>query len=135
MGSTKDTQFSSSIQKIYTPDVFERLENVETRDEVKRRELKAMADTYLGPNYNQDKVEKTILIQLQADRDQDALLYKLEHRLISNEQYLNGLENLFLVTALACEQVLGAEDFEKLFAMPARDAATIIDREHFLSGR
>jgi hypothetical protein len=135
MKSDKDTHFAASVQGLYRPDTFATLGDQPARLRLKRKELEAMATTYLGENYDRAKIEAIIAIQLKADVEQDRLLEELESNEVSAEGYLNRLENLFAATATACERTIGSEDFERLFGIRSKDATGLVDREHFLGRR
>jgi hypothetical protein len=132
MKNDKHAQFSGAAHALYAPPVFQGLDNQENRLALKRQELLAMATTYLGEEYDREKIKKVIEIQILADMEQDRFLARLENNEINSETYLDSLERLFAVAAKDSERILGAEDFEKLFGIPASAATAMIDREHFL---
>src|ERR1700722_637296 len=88
MNNDKNAQFSTAARALYTPSVFQELDNQEKRLTLKRKELWVMANTYLGENYDRSKIEKVIEIQIGADIQQDRLLARLENNEINSENYL-----------------------------------------------
>jgi hypothetical protein len=133
----KDAQFADRIRSIYTPEVLDYLGDRDRFPDWRLREseLKALVDTYLGENYDQKKVRAVIGVHLCSQWEQDSLGVLLDEDAMTAERYLNAFNTLAVSTAKICEQILGSEDFERLFGCTPDEAAGLINPETLLSER
>src|SRR5271170_126323 len=133
----KDAQFAHRIRSIYTPEVLDYLGDQERFPDwqLRERELKALVDTYLGENYDRKKVRAVIGLHLCSQWEQDSLGLLLDEDELTPERYLNAFNTLAVSTAKICEQILGSEDFERLFGCTPDEAAGLINPETLLSDR
>ncbi|MBF6559431.1 MAG: hypothetical protein IVW56_03990 [Candidatus Binataceae bacterium] len=130
MKDDKSTQLSESVRKLYSPEMFDKLGSQNERLKIKQQELEAMAATYLGEQYDRAKVKDVVAIQISTDIEQDKLLGRLDNNDLTEADYINQLECLFMDSAAACERILGAQDFERLFGIRSTDATKLIDRSN-----
>jgi hypothetical protein len=89
----------------------------------------AMADFFLGEDVNQTKLRQVEDLQL-ALHERQAELYRLyETKAIRLEEYVQSFNALLEETFRQCEEILGQEDFLKLFGAPCSQLAGFIDKE------
>lgn len=101
-----------------------------TTDEstIARRELEAMARVQLGEDYDRQKIAAVAELQRQWREKQQDFTERLKQGYLSPEGYRLILRQVIAETAQRCEAVLGSEDFERLFGVPAKDAADLLMR-------
>jgi len=98
-----------------------------------RAELQALADASLGPQYDQTKIATIINLQQMLHREQEDLVRQLDRQFISRKQYLERLNVLLRRIYSQCEQILGSQDFEKLFGAPLNQIDHMVDPDVFLA--
>lgn len=119
----KAAQFQSRIRAIYTSEIWQRLDGLPAADlqkqelVLRQQELQAMADTYLGKEYDKSKIQVVINFHVLSHVEQDELVSLLNAKRMTPERYLVAFNLLAVKTAKICEQILGAEDFERFSAL------------------
>jgi hypothetical protein len=98
-----------------------------------RAELQVLADTTLGPQYDQTKIAMVINLQQMLHREQDGLVRQLDQQFITRKQYLDRLNALLRRIYSECEKILGSQDFEKLFGAPLNQIGHMVDADVFLA--
>ncbi|HEV8714702.1 MAG TPA: hypothetical protein VGX03_17965 [Candidatus Binatia bacterium] len=101
--------------------------------DIRHAEFQAMADVFLGEDFNQTKLRQVEDLQI-ALHARQAELYRLyETKAIRPEDYVQSFNVLLEETFRKCEEILGQEDFLKLFGAPRSQLAGFIDKETFLN--
>jgi hypothetical protein len=127
----KDSHFASELRQLWDDGVLTSFPAGKELWVLKHKELKLMADTYLGAEYDQKKTSAVIDFQMLLQVGKKRLDQLLDDNEITAEKYYTAFSLLVTETADICEQILGPEDFEKMFGMPAKGAAALISRETF----
>jgi hypothetical protein len=130
----KNSHLSNKLQQIYasSPGIFAKLDNEEEALELSRKELQTLADTLLGERYDQAKVATVIKFQQALQVEQRRLARELQEKRIAPLEYLNLLTSLLVRTSEQCEQILGPDDFTRLFGVSAQETAHLYRSRHFL---
>ncbi|MGV7207797.1 hypothetical protein ACLB1G_08075 [Oxalobacteraceae bacterium A2-2] len=102
-------------------------------EDIRHEEFAAMADVYLGADFDKAKLVEIETLQVRLHAEQDALITGLESKSISPEQYVDACNKLIQDFAVRCEQVLGKADFNKLFGIERGEAGVLIDKDIFLA--
>ena len=101
--------------------------------DIRHAEFQAMTDVFLGEDFDQTKLRQVEALQI-ALHSRQAELYRLyEAKKIGSEEYVDSFNTLLEETFKKCEDVLGQEDFLKLFGAPRSQLAGFIDKETFLN--
>jgi hypothetical protein len=101
--------------------------------DIRHAEFQAMADVFLGEDFNQTKLGQVENLQI-ALHSRQAELYRLyEAKKIEPEEYVDSFNALLEETFEKCEEILGPEDFLKFFGAPRSQLAGFIDKETFLN--
>lgn len=101
--------------------------------DVRHEEFMAMADAFLGPDFNPVKLAEVEALQRALHRGQAKLAKALHEHRIERTRYVDELNALHAIIARQCEQVLGPRDFLTLFGITSTEASAGIDREEFLT--
>jgi len=100
--------------------------------DVRHEEFMAMADAFLGPEYDRAKLRQVELLQLELHARQGQLFQALQSRQLNREAFVGESNRLGKDIALQCEAVLGPADFQKLFGASANELNSLIDTGAFL---
>ena len=101
--------------------------------DVRHQEFMAMAETYLGPQFNHAKLARTEALQVTLHEAQGVLAGVLQRGQIDRRQYFDELNALQVNIAKRCEAILGAENFIKLFGVSPAEVGATLDKETFLA--
>lgn len=115
----KSAQFTKSIRDIHSRPNADGLT-------VARQELEALARAQLGQDYDQRKIDAVADLQRVWRQKQRHFTERLKRGELSPEGYRHALRQIVSEMAAQCEQVLGDKDFERLFGVPAKDAADLL---------
>lgn len=99
--------------------------------DVRQAEFQAMADVFLGENFDQAKLEQVENLQVALHNEQATLCQRYEAQEIGPDEYVELFNAMLLETFEKCEDVLGPENFIKLFGVPPPELAGFIDKEAF----
>lgn len=105
-----------------------------TRD-TRHEEFQAMADVFLGSDYDRVRLERVESLQVTLDRDHASLLRRLDAGELSPEEYVEAFNGKLSSMFEWIEKTLGADDFVKLFGAPPNELGGFIDKETFLQSR
>ena len=128
-GNGKQARFGRDVAALYSGDDAKE----PRRGELRRAELKTLADAFLGEDYDIGKLEKVIALQDRIFVERERLAESLSDGRISREEYLREFGERIDRIASRCEDILGRRDFEALFGVRPADMKKTIDREIFLS--
>ncbi|HEY6419141.1 MAG TPA: hypothetical protein VIX59_09075 [Candidatus Binataceae bacterium] len=134
MATRKRSALSRKISELYQPQhaaKASRRSGPSAPLELRKKELKALADVNLGEGYDPRKLEEVARLQARLHARQQELAAHLKSKEISPEQYLNALSALHAEIFSECEKVLGPRDFHALFGTGADQVGTMIDRQAF----
>ena len=96
------------------------------------QELRAMFASFLGEDYDKEKILRVEAFQSQLRNAQAYLARQLEQGQIKPAQYVDSLNQLLAGCFLKVEEVLGAADFELLFGGSKEEQGGFIDKRVFL---
>lgn len=100
--------------------------------DVRHEEFVAMADAFLGPDFDRAKLAQVELLQLALHEGQARLCEELDSHRIDGTQYVEEANMLHARTALQCEAILGPADFLRLFGISPSEISNHINKEMFL---
>lgn len=100
--------------------------------DVRQAEFQAMADVFLGEEYDRTKIEHVEKLQITLHEQQAALYQRYSNKELSPEEYVDSFNNFLAETFTKCEEILGHQDFVKLFGAPWHELGGFIDREAFV---
>ena len=100
--------------------------------DVRQAEFQAMADVFLGGQFDQATLKQVEDLQITLHREQATLYRRYEAKEVGPEEYVELFNAVLLETFEKCEDVLGPENFIKLFGVPPSELAGFIDKEAFL---
>lgn len=100
--------------------------------DARHEEFFAMADAFLGPEIDREKLAKVESLQLALDEEQAKLCDELDSHRIDGSRYVDQANALHARVALQCEAILGAADFLRLFGASPSEVSAHIDKEIFL---
>lgn len=118
---SKSARLAHGIRKIYADPATD-------ESTIALRELEALAREQLGEGYDRQKIAAVAEYQRQWREKQQDFTERLKQGYLSPEGYRLILRQVVAETAERCEAVLGSEDFERLFGVPAKDAADLLTR-------
>ena len=101
--------------------------------DVHHEEIQAMVESFLGADYDVEKIQHVFALQDALHQGQASLVGFLTEQAVTPEGYVDQFNQLLLKTFVACEKVLGRQDFERLFGAAPSDLQGYIDKETFLS--
>jgi len=99
---------------------------------IRHAELKAMFDALLGLDYDQNKFEQVKALQCAQDSQHATLISRWKNAEIGPVEYaelLNSLNDSMKKTFIAIEQVLGVDDFTRLFGEPLNELELFKDMD------
>lgn len=100
--------------------------------DVRHEEFMAMADAFLGTEFDRDKLARVESLQLALHEAQSKLGKELDAHRIDGSRYVDEANALHVGIAMQCQAILGAEDFVRLFGVSPLEIITHIDKEIFL---
>lgn len=101
--------------------------------DVRHEEFMAMAEAFLGPDFDPGKLAQVESQQFALHATQAELSHALASRHIGRSEYLSEVNKLHAEVAKRCEAILGVRDFVKLFGVPASEIGPHIDEEIFMT--
>ncbi len=132
MASPKDVQLAERLDNIY-PELMEKFVAIEQEDLViADREFRALADCNLGPDYDNEKIERIANLQQKLQVMRIGLDKDLERKAIRPEVFLARFNTVIADIFSECERILGEKDFERLFGAPLNETKSLIDPGIFL---
>ncbi|MCI0421453.1 MAG: hypothetical protein L0387_03650 [Acidobacteria bacterium] len=99
---------------------------------IRHAEFQTMADVFLGEGCDRAKLEQVEKLQTALHQQQAALYQRYSQEELGAEEYVTLFNTLLDNTFTECEEILGAQDFLKLFGAPRHELGGGIDREAFL---
>ena len=99
--------------------------------DVRQAEFQAMADVFLGENFDQAKLKQVEDLQITLHNEQATLYQRYEAQEIGPDEYVELFNAMLVETFDKCEDVLGPENFIKLFGVPRSELAGFMDKEAF----
>jgi hypothetical protein len=130
-----DREFDRRIAAIHGLDghaIDAELSGKEDAMDVRHAELTAMTNVFLGANYDPMKRNRVENLQVDLHRKQAELAHRLQLGQVSREEFVTVANALIKDTFEKCEDVLGPDDFCKLFGAPPSELVGLIDRRAFL---
>jgi hypothetical protein len=103
----------------------------ETAMDVRQAELHAMTDVYLGATYDLAKRNRIEELQIDLHRKQTELAHRLQAGLVNTNELRKAANDLIEETFVKCEEVLGAEDFCKLFGASRAEIVELFEGQAF----
>jgi hypothetical protein len=101
-------------------------------DDIHLQELTVMFDTFLGADYDRQKLHDVATLQRALHLRQADMLQRLQQRTLSATAYV-AAHNLALRELFEhCQRLLGQPDFEQLFGAPIGELQGYIDLDTFL---
>jgi len=101
--------------------------------DIRHEEFTAMAEVYLGHDYDQDKLAEVERIQIRMQEGQNALTVAFDAKRLTAEQYVDACNQLLQDSISICERILGPDHFKMLFGIDASETVGIIDKETFMA--
>lgn len=98
--------------------------------DVRHEECMAMADAFLGENFDRAKLAQVESLQLALHEVQAKLCRDLDAELIEPTHYVDEVNALHAHIARQCETILGPRNFLELFGVTRAESAPI-DKELF----
>ena len=108
------------------------LEDEEIAVVVGNAELQSRFDVFLGSDYDSQKKEAVAQLQANLRREQKRLVQELESGNLRPEQYVETLNRMINDVFAKSEDILGPNDFEKVFGAPRKKATALVDPPTFL---
>lgn len=127
----QDEEFTRKIHAIHANHAETGAE--ERTMDIRHEEFAAMAEVYLGPSYDQDKLAEVERVQIRMQEGQNALATAFDTNSLTAEQYVDACNQLLQDSTLICERILGPDHFKMLFGVDANEAVGIIDKETFMA--
>ena len=99
---------------------------------IRHAEFQAMADVFLGEDYDQAKLGEVEKLQIVLHQKQTELYKNYEAQEIGPKAYVDSVNGLIGTTFREIEAILGQADFEALFGMRRLQMACMINKKRFL---
>lgn len=100
--------------------------------QLERAEFLAASNAFLGEDYDPDKLARVEELLLELRKEQDLLVARFETGQLSPKEYVDSLNLAIHTHMLACQDVLGREDYERLFRGPVPETVGVVDLVTFL---
>jgi hypothetical protein len=100
--------------------------------DVRHEEFVAMADAFLGPDFDRAKLAQVELLQLALHEGQASLCEELDSNRTDGARYVEEANMLHVRIAAQCEAVLGPADFLRLLGVSPAEINNHINKEIFL---
>ena len=117
------------IRGLGTPIPTDRSPIAKTPVDHRHAEFQAMAEVFLGEDFNQRKLRKVEDLQIALHSRMAELCHQYGAKKIEPEEYVASFGTLLGETFRKCEEILGQEDFLKLFGAPRSQLTEFIDKE------
>ncbi len=101
--------------------------------DIRHAEFQAMADVFLGEDFDQAKLKQLEELQIALHLKQEELAQDYEAGKIGAEDYVESVNALLEEDLKKCEGILGQGDFLKFFGAPRSQLTGFIDKETFLN--
>lgn len=101
--------------------------------DIRHEEFMAMADAFLGQQFDRLKLAQVERLQLDLHDAQARLASDLDSGRIGRPLYVDELNKVHTDIAQRCEAILGSADFQKLFGITPSEAGAYIDKEVFVA--
>jgi len=133
--NSKQKEFDERIAEIYAVVEMRRRNRPLRVDEMdlRHQEFQAMADAFLGENYDRQKLRAVEDFQIELRESQGELLENYQLGGMSAEVYVKLFNDRLGSAFEACERILGQADFVKLFGAKRAELGGFIDKEAFLA--
>jgi hypothetical protein len=133
----KNLEFDRRISEIhgFAPEKSEWVHDGGTDMDIRHEEFRAMTDTFLGPNYDPEKLQQVEALQIELQQEQSRLLLMYERGTITPEAYVDVFNSCADWHFQKCEEILGQHDFAELFGAPASEHLWRLDTEMFLEAQ
>ena len=129
---TKNAQLSKRLEEVYAAHQ-EALNPTERQDlEFSEREMLELFGAQLGEEYDQKKVSKVVDLHRRLQQARFYLGRELESGRTSKESFLTHFNDLVTLTFESCQEILGSEDFERLFGGSVDQVQHLIEPSIFL---
>lgn len=131
---SQEHEFYKRINEIHGLDnpLGERSNIEESTMDIRHAEFQAMADVFLGSDFDRSKLRLVESLQAALHDQQTELYGRYETEELDAETYVESFNSLLKDTFAGCEAILGAESFLKLFGVPRSELAGFIDKDAFL---
>jgi hypothetical protein len=128
----KILEFDRRISEIHRPGMqFPELRREDDMS-IRHQEFQAMADVFLGADYDKEKLRQVEGLQFEL-RDVDAWLFTRYDRGDMNAMDYVGMLNEFAsIIFEQCEKILGEHGFEQFFGAPLSERQWLLDERTFL---
>jgi len=107
-------------------------ESGENYMDIRRSELQAMADVFVGKDLDDIKFRQIDRLQVELHKAEDKLYQIYDAGKLTPEQYVESVNAAVSENLKKCEEILGEEDFIKLFGAPRSVAVGLMEKETFL---
>ena len=101
--------------------------------DLRRKEFRAMAETFLGEEYSDNRLQEVESLQAELYDWRAKWLTMLEAGQIEPSHYVTMFNSKLDAVFRRCEQILGKKDFLELFGAPVEELGGYIDEEIFLA--
>ena len=101
--------------------------------DVRHEEFMAMADAFLGKDFDRKKLIAVEVLQLRLHDEQAELYKQLESHQIDKNGYVEKVNKVHVSIARSCEKILGARNFRVLFGATPNEICSHIDKAVFVA--
>lgn len=128
----KSVEFEKRLSKIHGLGILspQQIQSGRQRD-IRREELRALVDVFLGKNYDRKKFRQLDGLQKTMRRQQAVLIEHYEGGYISSAQFFDLQATLFAAIFREIKKIIGARDYRKLFGTSL--PPNLADRKTFLN--
>jgi hypothetical protein len=126
-------EFTRRLAAIHELDKDEVITAEENSIDIRNEEFQAMADVFLGEDYDKQKIRKVDDLQIYLHKQQARLCQYHDAGKLSSEVYVRSFNSLLSDVFKKCEAILGQEDFIKMFGGPPSEVGGFIDEEVFFA--
>lgn len=128
----KSVELGKRLSKIHGLDISSASQQARgggLRD-IRREELQAMVDVFLGKNYDRKKFRQLDGLQKTMNQQQSVLFKHYDGGDISSAQFFDLQTVLFAAIFREIKKVIGGQDYRKLFGTSCQP--NLVDRKTFL---
>ena len=100
--------------------------------DIRHEEFMTMADAFLGPDFDKEKLNEVKVLQRKLHDAQAMLYLELQAKRIDRSKFINENNKISSAMARQCELVLGETNFQKLFGASPSELDGFIDKDSFL---
>lgn len=130
-----NADFSSRIARIHglNPSIsaMDKTQKIDKSD-VSHAEFQAMSSAFLGEHYNQQKLKEVEEVQAVFRKKNAEYYRRFKEKKIDASEYVDLYNGLVRRTFSACEHILGAVDFVRLFGAKPDQLGALIDKAEFV---